>query len=347
MKTFVRISLLAAILFPLIACATTPPILGTDGKPLPGSLATLEQVTLNGRKEWVTIRGADQTAPVLLFLAGGPGGTELATVRRTLGGLEDHFLVVVWDQPGAGKSFSAIDHGDLELQTYIDDALALMDLLCRRFGRSKLYLMGESWGSALALLVSARRPDLVDACFGTGQMVGFLENDIACYDFALSWARDKGDVKEEEKLVKQGPPPYYGRGSGGKQTAYLLDTFAYMREVKGVRSNGDTMGDIMSPEYNLVDKLHWLLGLLYTLDKFYPKLWGLDLRQAVPRLEVPVYFLVGRHDVNASIPLLLDYFSKLEAPAKEIVWFERSGHTPWSSEPELFVGEVVARIGRN
>lgn len=31
--------------------ALTPPILGADGKPLPGSIASLEQVTLNGSQE--------------------------------------------------------------------------------------------------------------------------------------------------------------------------------------------------------------------------------------------------------------------------------------------------------
>lgn len=39
------------------------------GKPLPGSIATLETVTLNDSEQWVSIRGQDVTKPVLLFLA--------------------------------------------------------------------------------------------------------------------------------------------------------------------------------------------------------------------------------------------------------------------------------------
>jgi len=96
------------------AFAMTPPITDAAGKPLPGSIATLETVPLNGSEQWVSIRGRDITNPVLLFLAGGPGGSQLATARYALGGLEDHFVVVNWEQPGAGKSFDAVEsrHAD-------------------------------------------------------------------------------------------------------------------------------------------------------------------------------------------------------------------------------------------
>jgi hypothetical protein len=41
---------------------------------------------------------------------------------------------------------------------------------------------------------------------------------------------------------------------------------------------------------------------------------------------VPVYFLEGRHDVNTMPSLVMDYFMMLDAPHKDLVWFERSGH---------------------
>lgn len=53
-----------------------------------------------------------------LFLAGGPGGSQMVAERRALAGLEDHFVVVNWDQPGAGKSFDAIDRSNLRIGWY-------------------------------------------------------------------------------------------------------------------------------------------------------------------------------------------------------------------------------------
>lgn len=341
-----RVAIMLAILSPLaMSCSLTPAIVDENGTPLAGSIASLERVTLNGRKEWVSFRGADVSAPLLLFLAGGPGGTDLAAARRTLGELEKHFVVIGWDQPGAGKSYGAIAHEKLNLDIYLDDASALLDLVRARFGRDKVFVLGESWGSFLGARLALRRPDAVAAFFGTGQMVAFKENDIACYQLMLAWARERGDAKKTAELERQGPPPYYGPGVAAKLSAFLLDTWPYMREKFGVASSGDTIGDIMSPEYGLIDKIHYITGVLETIDAFYPKLWSEDLRVSAPRLEMPAFFLIGRHDINASIPLFMDYFGKLEAPRKEVAWFERSGHNPWSSERERFVEELVRLAG--
>lgn len=327
----------------LASCTGTPRITDGQGGPAAGSIAALEKVKLNGRNEWITLRGRDASAPLLLFLSGGPGGSELATLRRRLGKLEDRFLVVGWDQPGAGKSYGAVRHEDLEVETYVDDACALIEYLCRRFERERIVLAGESWGSYLGILVAARIPQRIDIFFGTGQMVSFTENDQECYRLALDWARERGDGEKARKLELQGPPPYGSPGAARKLATFLPDTFAYMREVKGVGTAGGTLGDLMGQEYGPLDRINWFRGLYDSIEQFYPKLWGRDLRKEAPKLSVPVCFLIGRHDVNASIPLLLDYVARLDAPGKEIVWFERSGHTPWASESDRFVEELAAR----
>jgi pimeloyl-ACP methyl ester carboxylesterase len=326
-------------------CAMTPVIEDPEGKPLAGSIASLVEVELNGRREWISLRGKDATAPVLLFLAGGPGGTDLVSTRRALGELEKHFVVVGWDQPGAGKSYYAIAHEDLSLDVYIRDATALIELLRERFAKDRIYLLGESWGSFLGVRVAQAYPSGVAAFFGTGQMVAFKENDRACYELMLGWAKKKGDQAKVEKLERQGPPPYYGSGVSIKLSNFLLDTWAYMRDELGVVPGGDTIGDIMSPEYGLCDKVHFITGLTETLDAFYPKLWEEDLRKSTPALEVPAYFLIGRKDINASIPLFEDYYARLGSPAKEVVWFEASGHNPWSSESAAFVKALLRLSG--
>jgi pimeloyl-ACP methyl ester carboxylesterase len=85
-------------------------------------------------------------------------------------------------------------------------------------------------------------------------------------------------------------------------------------------------------------------GILATLTVVYPQLWDVDFRTQATRLEVPVYFLIGRHDVNASPALTKEYYQKLTAPHKELIWFEHSGHTPWTNEPDRFVDAMVNRV---
>jgi pimeloyl-ACP methyl ester carboxylesterase len=327
------------------AFAMTPPITGDDGKPLPGSIATLEQVTLNGSKQWISIRGKDATKPVLLFLAGGPGGSDLASARLTQGKLEDHFVVVNWEQPGAGKSFNAVDRSKLTVDDYLVYGKELVNQLRERFHQEKVYLVGESWGSALGIMMVQRYPELFHAFAGTGQMVAFTENDLICYDFAMNLAKERGDTEQVAKLTKQGPPPYYDNGVALEQATYLLDTFDYMNEdpqINHIRHS--TWDDLAAPEYGLYDKVSWLRGVLETLGYVYPQLWEVDFRKQATELDVPVYFLIGRHDVNAPVKLAEEYMSLLEAPHKEIVWFEKSGHNPWVTEGEEFTRAMVEKV---
>ena len=65
---------------------------------------------------------------------------------------------------------------------------------------------------------------------------------------------------------------------------------------------------------------------------------------ALQKLDVPVYFLIGRHDVNAPVKLVEEYLAVLEAPHKEIVWFEHSGHTPWVTEADEFVRVLAEKV---
>ena len=84
--------------------AYTPRIVDEYGNTPENSIAELRELEFNGRKQWISLRGRDKNAPVLLFLAGGPGGTQMAAVRHELAELENHFVVVNWDQPGSGQS---------------------------------------------------------------------------------------------------------------------------------------------------------------------------------------------------------------------------------------------------
>lgn len=325
--------------------ALTPAIVDAGGNPLPGSIATLEKVKLNGSQQWISIRGKDIHKPVLLFLAGGPGGSQLVTERRALKGLEDHFVVVNWEQPGSGKSFDAVDRSKLTPDSYIADTHDLVQYLRQRFSQEKIYLLGESWGSALGVMVVQRYPELFHAFIGTGQMVAFLDNDLLCYKYALGWAQERGDMKKVEQLKREGPPPYYDHDVALKSAAYLMETFDHMNANPAIYDDGsNTWQDLAGSEYGLYDKVNWFRGVLDTFGYVYPQLWNVDFRKQATRLDVPVYFLIGRYDVNAPTELTEQYYQLLTAPHKELVWFEHSGHNPWVSESTRFVDVMVNQV---
>ena len=315
--------------------ATTPDIQGEN------SIAVLKKIKVNGRNEWISIRGEDKDAPVLLFLAGGPGGTQMAEVRYDLAELEKDFVVVNWDQPGSGKSYSCIRTKNISVDTYIKDGIAVTEYIMKMMKKDQIYLMGESWGSAFGIMLLKEKPQYYAGFIGTGQMVAFRETEEKDYDLALNYVKENGDTKTYNKLLKQGRP-WYNKGNMAMLSMTYLNVINHMMdENEEITNRGyTTLQSMFAPEYGLKDSICYLLGLSETFGQVYPQLKEVDLREGYTELEVPVYLFLGKHDLNAPTDLAKDYFQKLNCPKKEIVWFEHSGHNAKHNETQKFISEV-------
>lgn len=319
----------------------TPPIVYKNGKVVSASIAELKKVKLNGSDEWITIRGKNKDNPILLFLAGGPGGSQLSKTRDQLKVLEDKFVIVDWNQAGSGKSYNAAKIDSLTPKRYIKDAYKLTKYLCQRFDKKKIYVCSESWGSALGIMLVKKYPELFYAFVGTGQMISFVDTELYCYNTAIQIAKEKSDTKMVQKLKSQLPPPYYSKVTS-KSASYLIYLSNYMSKDLNISNPGyHTLRDIAVPEYGLYDKLNFILGTVNTFDHVYPQLYGIDFRKQIKKIDVPVYFLEGRHDVNTPTKLTQEYCDMLDAPNKELIWFEHSGHDPWMNESEKFCDTMV------
>ena len=323
--------------------ASTPRIIDENGNTPANSIAELTELELNGRKQWISLRGWDKSKPVLLFLAGGPGGSQMAAAHHELAELEKHFVVVNWDQPGSGKSYYAEKTRNITVDTYIQDGYALTEYLKERFSQEKIFLVGESWGSALGIFLADKSPQSYHAIIGTGQMVDFAETERLDYAKAMEIAEINGDGALVERLIANGEPPYYGRDVTWKSAAYLNYLSAYMANEPGIRNPGyNTFRDIGSSEYGLLDKINYIRGIINTYGHVYQQLYNIDMRTDYTKLDVPVYFFLGRYDVNAPTALVEEYERVLDAPEKRIMWFEHSGHSPWINERDIFVQEVLS-----
>ena len=113
-----------------------------------------------------------------------------AAVRYELEELEKHFVVVNWEQPGSGKSYHCMNRKYIFVQTYIEDGVALTEYLRERFGQEKIYLMGESWGSALGIFMIDNKPEYYAGFIGTGQMVDFAKTERLDYQKAMEIAKE-------------------------------------------------------------------------------------------------------------------------------------------------------------
>lgn len=296
-----------------------------------GGFAELVPVELGGHRQWIEIRGTDRRNPVLLYLSGGPGQSDLAFSRVILEPLLDDVTIVGWDQRGTGKSYAALDEGSLTLDRAVDDVVELARHLTLRFGQPRVYLLGESWGSILGVLAAQRAPELFAAYIASGQMVDVLETDTAIYTDLISAAMRNGDGTLVAELATLGPPPYPSVFDYGRiMTLYPLLEGSYSppREYRE-RAAAGNVGPfgILGAEYDPIEKLNVLRGLMDMFSVMYPQLQEVDLRQSVASLDVVVIVLSGDHELAARVAPARDWYDRLRAPGKKWYALPDAGHS--------------------
>lgn len=316
----------------LVPPASTAPIWSADGSPVAGSIAELTSVPIGGHDQALLIRGRSTQNPVLLHLAGGPGGTDLGAMRADTG-LEQSFVVVTWEQRGAGKSYGALDPAEtLTLEQAVADTIELSEHLRDRFGQERIYLTGNSWGSTLGVLAAQQRPDLYHAFVGTGQMVSQRATDIMFWEDTLAWAGSSGQDALAATLRENGPPPYADILDYEIALSHEHDWNPYPE----FDNDREMPATLFVPENDLMDRVNGLRSFLDTFAILYPQLQDIDFRVDVPELEVPLYVVIGAHEARGRAVPAAEWFDLVEAPSKEWIVFEHSGHRPSFEEPAAF-----------
>jgi len=304
--------------------------------------------TLGGARQYVSVRGADRRNPILLYVHGGPASVELPISWSFQRPWEDFFTVVQWDQRAAGKSFLLNDPKamapTLEPSRYRDDAIELIDLLRSRYGKRKIFLLGHSWGSTVGLAVAAKRPDMLYAYIGMGQLIDFRENEKASYALVLDQARRDGNavaVKELEAIA-----PYPGPGSLDiAKTGVERKWSIFYGGLAANRRDSDFYLHLgrLSPEYGLADRRAWDESSDFTMTTMWPKLASLSFEN-VRTLNVPTFLLMGRHDTTTPSNIAAAWLGRLKAPSKSVVWFSNSAHLPMIEEPGRMLQVLTTRI---
>jgi pimeloyl-ACP methyl ester carboxylesterase len=329
------------VLFAVVGGGASPLTSAADA-PVP--IRRSEYLAVDGANLFVLTRGTDRHAPAVLWLHGGPGGPERPLFRYFNGDLETHFVVAYWDQRGAGRSFDPeADPHRLTISRHLADLDGVVDHLRQVLGHDKIVLIGHSWGSVLGLQYAQHHPERVSAYIGVAQVVSWLKAQHAQYEFVSTEAARRTDERTVTLLRAMGPPPYQ---TFDQQAAMedLVDQYGAVFHTKPcklcVMIRGLITGLVTPGEILAIHR-----GIHASLDAMTPELLTLDLERRVPRVDVPVFFFLGRHDRHVDSRIAAGYFETLQAPAKQLIWFEDSGHNPPFEEPERFNAMVVSVLG--
>lgn len=305
----------------------------------------LEKIRIGGIDQWISIRGTDRRNPVLLMLHGGPGYVSMPTSWYFQRGWEEYFTVVQWDQRGAGKTYAANDPEKiaptLTIPRMVADTEELIGWLRREFDRERIFVLGHSWGSVLGLKIAERHPDWLHAYIGMGQGTDVPESERRGWQFAMERARADGNQKAIEELESIAPYAEAGQSISLRELAIQRKWLNHYGGAVHGRKDGshEAAAAALAPEYSDADLKAMWAGNELSESRLLSEVVGLDL-STIDELDCPIILLNGRHDYNVSSRVAAEWFERLKAPSKKLVWFEHSAHEIMNEEP----GKVLVSL---
>lgn len=276
---------------------------------------------IGGIKQVVTLKGEDKSKPILLFLHGGPGNSVMHYAQKFTSRLQEHFVVVQWDQREAGKTLALNKSPEaLTVQLFEEDTRAMIDTLLKKFRQPKLYLAGHSWGTHLGFFIAKTAPQLLHAYLAICPMVNQLESEKIVLELMKEKAKKEGNSEALKELTSVRIP----FENGGQLYIHRKWLLGYMgSKARITRAQVEQWSPTWLPVFNEASKE--------------------NLLASTPEIRCPIYFFVGRRDYQTNSYITEKYFQILSAPKKELFWFERSGHSLPSTEPEL-LQEIIIRL---
>ncbi len=330
---FVAISLILSFVMYSGIFPSTQAFNSSDG------IAELKQVELGGINQWISIRGENRTNPVLLWLHGGPGLAQMPLSHYVDGELEKEYVVVHWDQRGAGKTNPFdFDESTMSEEQFLLDAYELVQYLQEYLGQEKIFLLGHSWGSKLGIELVSLHPEEFHAYISVTQIVDINEGLEISYEWLRHEIEERHDYVNRIWLEKIGAPPYTTR----QYKAFASILLDYGGSVDMSREELIAIA-MQSQEYTFLDYFQWVDGFSRHCRPMWERSdeFSVNYREKIQSVDIPIYFFAGRNDYTTPTVLIEEYFEKIQAPEKEFVLFENSAHTPFLGETEKFQNEVI------
>ena len=248
------------------------------------SIAILESIEINGTELEVMIRGVNRNNPMIIFVHGGPGCSEIPYVRKYQDILEEHFTIVHYDQRGSGKSYQFFeDYSTISSDQHVEDLLALTDYIKNEFSTEKVLLIGHSYGTYIGMKAANIAPEKYAAYIGIGQVSNYINSEVDSLNYAMNQAHQAGNQKDVDKLklledsIKQGEaytPRDMVRKYGGA-SRLINDNMDYY------------IGFLTNPEYNLLDVIRFILGVSATQEILLAEEKENDITTIVSSLDIP------------------------------------------------------------
>lgn len=310
------------------------------------ALDEVRWVTIGGMPQAIHVLSRSPASPLLLFLHGGPGVPHMPFTYVNAA-LAESFVVVHWDQRGAGKTFCASPQNiPRSVEDLVRDASEMVDWLCQEFRQEKITVIGHSCGSAIGALLASRHPARINAFVGLGQVTDLPSAEFIRYRMAVRAVEERGDRANLHQLRELGPPPYACASASDALEIVAatvlddcLDPFAHRHFARFAAASG------LCTHRELVT---YAVGTRASQRALWSELvHQLDLTSRARRFEIPVAFIIGSQDSFAPDVLAEEYLGKIRTfHSKIICRLDGVGHWPHLQAPALYRAALTAVLKR-
>jgi pimeloyl-ACP methyl ester carboxylesterase len=238
--------------------------------------------------------------PPLVLLHG--GWSDWRIWRPQLHGLGEELAVAAWDAPGCGRSSDPPDSWRME--DYADCLAAWLEAV----GIERPHVLGLSWGGTLALALYGRHPEIPSSLVLASSYAGWA-GSLPAEEVARRLERVLGELER--------PPDEW---ASDYIPGFLTDA-----APPGL---GDEIATIMCDLHP--DGTRTMLAAMAEAD----------LRDVLPRIEVPTLLLYGELDTRSPLPVAEELHR--EIPGSQLVVLPGVGHLASAERPDDFNAAVRA-----
>lgn len=304
-----------------------------------------EYSMINGLKQYIQVRGADRSAPLMLFIHGGPGGSAAGLCHVMQTEWEKHFTVVNWDQRNTcktllankGKAAEIAETGSIS--DYMADIDAVIKYLHTVYEFEKIIIAGFSWGSIIGSEYAKLHPENVSCYIGIGQLISYIEGLKYSCNWIKELAKDvPSDIAKTDGLLKR-IENGFEFNSDTMKALRVFSMFGSKYIAKDSRPF-PIKALFCSPFLSFNEKLSMLNSDFRNFRGTYKTLMTYDFRN-IMHFDVPVLFVSGDEDFICPNQLLMQCFDGIDAPVKKSAVIPKASHTCFYDQPDIFVRTIA------
>jgi pimeloyl-ACP methyl ester carboxylesterase len=271
--------------------------------------------------------------------------------------IEKDYAVVYFDQRGSGMSQGRYSEDGISIDIMAEDVLALVKVIKHKYGDdSRFFLMGHSWGGTLGTAVLLKDQDVFNGWIEVGgahDPKGLYSEYIVNHkNVATEQINAKNNVAYWEGVIDliDKVDIVYNEDDSYEMNKKAHNAEEKLTDDKVINEIDEDIASQLSATSLFKNNLltTWWNGANTGWILADQGLWqDLSYTNRLNEITLPALLLWGKYDLVVPPKFGQDALDNLGSSAKELVVFEKSGHSPMFLEPEKFADEVIGFINQH